>query len=94
MSEPRLVIPDELHLYIEEQLARIKQLNLDAAAKTQEIAAGPKLLRLEIWKVVVAGIAAAGIVCGALERLLIPAVLPLFVAGAPRPERLPWLWRS
>jgi hypothetical protein len=66
MSEPRLTIPDELHLYIEEQLARIKQLNLDAAAKTQEIAAGPKLLRLEIWKVVVAGIAAAGIVCGAL----------------------------
>ncbi|MFL5266833.1 MAG: hypothetical protein ACJ8AH_09600 [Stellaceae bacterium] len=43
MSEPRLTPRDELRLYIEEQLARIRQRGADADRKTQEIAAGPRL---------------------------------------------------
>ena len=54
------------HLYIEEQLARIRQLNADAERRIQEMAAAPTLLRLEIWKIVVAGIAAVGLLSGAL----------------------------
>jgi hypothetical protein len=66
ISEPRLVPPDELHLYIEEQLARIRQLNADAERRIQEMAAAPKLFRVEVWKIVVAGVAAVGLLTGAL----------------------------
>jgi hypothetical protein len=66
MNEPRLVAPDELHLYVEEQLARIRQLNAESQRRIQETNIAPKLLRIEFWKVVIAGFAAFGIVCGTL----------------------------
>jgi hypothetical protein len=66
MSEPRLTAPDALQLYIEESLARVRQLHLDADLKTQEIAAGPRLLRLKIWQLVIAAAAAAALGGGAL----------------------------
>jgi anti-sigma-K factor RskA len=66
MIEPRLTPRDELRLYIEEQLARIRQQGADADRKTQEIAAAPRLWRVEIWKLVIAALAAVGIISGAL----------------------------
>lgn len=66
MSEPRLSIPGELQLYIREQLARIDQLQADAVRKRQEFDAAPKLLGVEIWKLVIAGLATIGIICGTL----------------------------
>lgn len=66
VNEPRLVPPDELHLYIEEQLARIRQLNADAQRKIQEVNSSPRLFYVEVWKLVIAGVAAVGIICGAL----------------------------
>jgi hypothetical protein len=66
VSDPRLTIPDEFQLYIREQLARIDQLHSDAERKRQELDLAPKLWRIEVWKVVVAGFAAFGIMCGAL----------------------------
>jgi hypothetical protein len=66
VSDPRLTIPDELQLYIREQLARIDQLHSDAERKRQELDLAPKLWRIEVWKVVIAAFVASGIICGAL----------------------------
>jgi len=66
VSDSRITIPDELQLYIREQLARIDQLHSDADRKRQELDLAPKLWRIEVWKVVIAGFAAFGIICGTL----------------------------
>jgi hypothetical protein len=69
MSEPRLVPPDELHLYIEEQLARIHQLNADADRKRQEWALAPGLYRFEFSKTLIAGLTALAVLVGLVAGL-------------------------
>jgi hypothetical protein len=44
MSEPHLTTPDELHLYIEEQLARINRERAERDRRLQEFAQAPTLL--------------------------------------------------
>lgn len=65
-DNPHIAIPDDLQLYIREQLARIDQLHADADHKRQELNIAPKLWRIEFWKVIIAGFAAVGIICGSL----------------------------
>lgn len=62
-------IPDELQLYIREQLARIDQLHADADRKRQELAFGPMFYRIEIWKVVGIAFTAGGAFLGAALAL-------------------------
>lgn len=70
MSNVRLSIPDELQLYIREQLARIDQLHAEADRKRQESSAAPLLLRIEVWKAASALIAAGvGLVVAAAAVL-------------------------
>jgi len=57
--------PDEMHLYIEEQLARIRQLNVDAEHRIQEMVTAP--LRIEV---VVAVMVAVGLLAGTLGYTL------------------------
>lgn len=65
MSDAHLTIPDELQLFIREQLARIDQLHADADRKRQELSAG-----IEVWKAAAALIAAgAGLVVAAAAVL-------------------------
>ena len=89
MADVNPIIPDEFQLYIREQLARIEQLHADAEKKRQDIEVGPKLLRLEMWKVVIAALAAVGIVSGAIGYKIgitppPPIVIQLPGAGAAR----------
>jgi hypothetical protein len=60
-------IPDELTLYIREQLARIDLLHADADRKRQEMALAPSLARVEMWK---------------FATTLLAAGAALFAAGA------------
>lgn len=65
-DHPQVSTPDDFQIWTRVQLAKIDQLHADAERRRQEIEMTPKLLHVEIWKLVIASIAAVGILCGVL----------------------------
>jgi hypothetical protein len=63
-------IPDDLSLYIREQLTRIDLLHADAERKRQEMALAPGLYRLEFSKTLIAGAAALAAVIAVVVGLV------------------------
>jgi hypothetical protein len=62
-------IPDELALYIREQLARIDLLHADAERTRQEMALALGLYRLEFSKTLIAGLTALVVLVGLVAGL-------------------------